>query len=103
MEITVSTCPQCGNEYPSAGLLTAHRAEIHGHYEPAMMQQIRLQSTGCALWMIYAADGTILDAIDVSDGVQPLWATQLTQLLAIDVMPSTWRTIHARYRAKVTA
>ena len=68
-------------------------------YEPAMMQPLRLKTTRAELWMIYAADGTVLDAIDTSDGVRPVWAEALTRLTQIDVMPSEWRYFRDNCRA----
>ncbi len=77
-------------------------------YEPKMMQALRLKTTQRALWMIYAQDGTILDAIDTSDGIRPGWADkairagEMCQLPTIDIMPSDWRKWREYAAARVT-
>jgi hypothetical protein len=58
-------------------------------YEPALCQALVIQHTERQLFMIYAADGTILDAID--DDPRPEWTRELVQLPAVAVMPSVWR------------
>lgn len=73
-------------------------------YEPAMMQALRIQGTKRGLWMIYAADGTILDVIETS-GERPVWADrairagEMAQLVTIDVMPSVWRAFRDNHKA----
>lgn len=63
-------------------------------YEPVMMQPIRLRTTSRELWMIYAADGTVLDAIDAGD-VRPVWAAELTRLITVEVYPTEWRKLNS--------
>jgi hypothetical protein len=66
-------------------------------YTPALLQALRRKATPKALWMVYAADGTVLDAIETDDGLRPPWADnairrgEMAQIITINVTPSEWR------------
>jgi hypothetical protein len=66
-------------------------------YTPAMAQALRLKGTPRALWLIYAADGTVLDAVRTGDGMPPPWVDgctergEMARLLEIQVTPAVWR------------
>lgn len=85
------TCTDCGNEYTCTHALTAHRAEIHHHYEPALCLSLTTGPTK-RLRVILAADGTTLAATDEDLRTLPRWVLALPEVGPVHVNATEWRT-----------
>lgn len=90
----LKACDQCGNEYTSAEALTAHQAEVHGIYTPALCLTLHScwgRAGDHYLHVILAADGLLLNVMDETPETLPLWVKALVQLPTVDVTPGVWQ------------
>jgi hypothetical protein len=68
-------------------------------YEPAMYLRLRVASFSRALYVIMAADGTVLDAMEETLTTLPRWVAELVQLPTVDVTPAVYRQSQRDYAA----
>ena len=60
-------------------------------YDPALCLTLSLRLPNKRLYVILAADGTVLDTQEHTRETLPRWITELVQLPEIDTLPSIYR------------